>query len=150
MRQQYGANILAAKGRDSLPKRLFTSFINPFSVVLLLLACISFFTDYLLADAGERDLTAVIIVTVMVCISGVLHFVQEARSGNAVARLESLVKTTIEVVREGEGKELPINSLVVGDVVRLAAGDMIPADMLSWVPKSPRDLLTVSAVRSIS
>ena len=41
MRQQYGANILAAKGRDSLPKRLFTSFINPFSVVLLLLACIS-------------------------------------------------------------------------------------------------------------
>ena len=129
MRQQYGANILAAKGRDSLPKRLFTSFINPFSVVLLLLACISFFTDYLLADAGERDLTAVIIVTVMVCISGVLHFVQEARSGNAVARLESLVKTTIEVVREGEGKELPINSLVVGDVVRLAAGDMIPADM---------------------
>ena len=129
MRQQYGANILAAKGRDSLPKRLFTSFINPFSVVLLLLACISFFTDYMLAAAGEKDLTAVIIVTVMVCISGVLHFVQEARSGNAVARLESLVKTTIEVVREGEGKELPINSLVVGDVVRLAAGDMIPADM---------------------
>ncbi|MGV7003835.1 magnesium-translocating P-type ATPase [Desulfovibrio sp. QI0442] len=129
MRQQYGANILAAKGRDSLPKRLFTSFINPFSIVLLLLACISFFTDYLLADAGEKDLTAVIIVTVMVCISGVLHFVQEARSGNAVSRLESLVKTTIEVVREGEGKELPINSLVVGDVVRLAAGDMIPADM---------------------
>jgi len=129
MRQQFGANIIASKGKDSLPKRLVTSFINPFSVVLLLLACISFFTDYLLVAADEKDLTAVIIVAVMVCISGVLHFVQESRSGNAVARLESLVKTTIEVVREGEGKELPITSLVVGDVVRLAAGDMIPADM---------------------
>ena len=129
MRHRFGANILAPKGKDSLPKRLFASFINPFSVVLLLLACISFFTDYLLASADEKDLTAVIIVAVMVCISGVLHFVQEARSGNAVARLESLVKTTIEVVRQGQGKELPITSLVVGDVVRLAAGDMIPADL---------------------
>ena len=129
MRHKFGANSIAAKGKDSLPKRLFASFINPFSVVLLLLAGISFFTDYLLASADEKDLTAVIIVAVMVCISGVLHFVQEARSGNAVARLESLVKTTIEVVREGQGKELPIASLVVGDVVRLAAGDMIPADM---------------------
>ena len=129
MRHKFGANSIAAKGKDSLPKRLFASFINPFSVVLLLLAGISFFTDYLLASADEKDLTAVIIVAVMVCISGVLHFVQEARSGNAVARLESLVKTTIAVVREGQGKELPIASLVVGDVVRLAAGDMIPADM---------------------
>lgn len=129
MRQRYGANVLVAKRRDNLPKRLFNSFINPFSVVLLLLAGISFFTDYLLAAAGEKDLTAVIIVGVMVCISGVLHFVQESRSGNAVARLESLVKTTIEVLREGAGRELPITSLVVGDVVRLAAGDMIPADM---------------------
>lgn len=77
MRQRFGANILAAKGKDSLPKRLFASFINPFSVVLLLLAGISFFTDYLLASADEKDLTAVIIVAVMVCISGVLHFVQE-------------------------------------------------------------------------
>lgn len=103
---------LAAKGKDSLPRRLFASFINPFSVVLLLLACISFFTDYLLA-ADEKDLTAVIIVAVMVCISGVLHFVQEARSGNAVARLESLVKPTIEVVREGEGKGTAHHPLVL-------------------------------------
>lgn len=61
-------------------------------------------------------------------ISGTLRFVQEARSGDAVARLESLVNTTIDVLRDGRGGERPISELVPGDVVRLAAGDMIPAD----------------------
>ncbi|SDF82871.1 Mg2+-importing ATPase [Desulfovibrio legallii] len=128
-RQHYGANVLAVKNRDGLGRRLCRSFINPFSAVLLVLACVSFITDYLLAAAGEKDLTAVLIVAGMVLASGTLHFVQEARSGNALARLEGMVKTTIAVLREGRERELPIAALVVGDVVRLAAGDMIPADM---------------------
>lgn len=129
LRQRYGANVLAVKNRDSLARRLCRSFVNPFSVVLLVLACVSFITDYLLAAAGDKDLTAVLIVAGMVLVSGTLHFVQEARSGNALARLEGMVKTTIAVLRDGRERELPITDLVVGDVVRLAAGDMIPADM---------------------
>lgn len=129
LRALHGENALTQRRKDSLAKRLFKAFINPFSVVLLLLAVISFVTDFLLASAGERDLTAVLIVSGMVLISGALRFVQESRSGAAVARLESLVGTTIDVLRDGQSKERPIRELVTGDVVRLAAGDMIPADL---------------------
>ena len=65
----------------------------------------------------------------MVFISGTLRFVQEVRSGNAAERLQAMVKTTIAVLRDGESRERPISELVVGDVIRLAAGDMIPADV---------------------
>ena len=115
MRALFGRNEIARKKADSILKRLFKAFINPFTVVLIVLAAISFVTDFL-------------IVGIMVFISGALRFVQEVRSGNAAERLQAMVKTTIAVMRDGESRERPISELVVGDVIRLAAGDMIPAD----------------------
>lgn len=129
MRELFGRNELARKKADSILKRLFRAFINPFTVVLIILAVISFITDYVIVAPEERDLTAVLIVGIMVFISGTLRFVQEVRSGNAAERLQAMVKTTIAVLRGGEGRERPISELVVGDVIRLAAGDMIPADV---------------------
>ena len=129
MRALFGRNELARKKADSILKRLFKAFINPFTVVLIVLAVISFITDYVIVEPEERDLTAVLIVGIMVFISGTLRFVQEVRSGNAAERLQAMVKTTIAVLRDGESRERPISELVVGDVIRLAAGDMIPADV---------------------
>ena len=128
MRALFGRNELARKKADSILKRLFKAFINPFTVVLIVLAVISFITDYVIVEPEDRDLTAVLIVGIMVFISGTLRFVQEVRSGNAAERLQAMVKTTIAVLRDGESRERPISELVVGDVIRLAAGDMIPAD----------------------
>ena len=129
MRALFGRNELARKKADSILKRLFKAFINPFTVVLIVLAVISFITDYVIVEPEDRDLTAVLIVGIMVFISGTLRFVQEVRSGNAAERLQAMVKTTIAVLRDGESRERPISELVVGDVIRLAAGDMIPADV---------------------
>lgn len=129
MRALFGRNELARKKADSILKRLFKAFINPFTVVLIVLAVISFITDYVIVEPEDRDLTAVLIVGIMVFISGTLRFVQEVRSGNAAERLQAMVKTTIAVLRNGESRERPISELVVGDVIRLAAGDMIPADV---------------------
>ena len=129
MRALFGRNELARKKADSILKRLFKAFINPFTVVLIVLAVISFITDYVIVEPEDRDLTAVLIVGIMVFISGTLRFVQEVRSGNAAERLQAMVKTTIAVLRDGESGERPISELVVGDVIRLAAGDMIPADV---------------------
>ena len=61
-------------------------------------------------------------------------FIQEHRSNEAAARLRAMVKTTASVRREagaggGDYIEVPIETLVPGDVVRLSAGDMIPADL---------------------
>ena len=73
---------------------------------------------------------AVIIITGMVLISGILRFVQEARSGQAADNLLNMIRTTTNVRRwESGNQEIPLEDVVVGDIVYLAAGDIIPADM---------------------
>ncbi|MFV0350949.1 MAG: magnesium-translocating P-type ATPase [Oscillospiraceae bacterium] len=78
---------------------------------------------------AKKDPWAVIIVLVMILISGFLQFFQEMRSGRAAEKLSELVETTISVRRGGQDAEIPIDEIVVGDIVNLAAGDMVPADM---------------------
>ena len=139
MRDQYGANIITKQKKITLFHRIWTSFINPFTVVLFVLAALSLITDVILAAPGSKDPTAVIIVMTMVFISGMLRFVQELRSSNEADRLGEMVETTVAVMRQyeqddtddllSEKREIPMDEVVVGDVVQLAAGDIIPADL---------------------
>ncbi len=129
MRGKYGENRITYQNGDSLLKRLFKAFINPFTVVLLVLAVISFVTDVVMAAPGDKDAVSVIIVLAMVLISGTLQFVQETRSEKSAEKLSELVETTTAAIRGGVETEIPLDEIVVGDVVRLAAGDMIPADV---------------------
>ncbi|WP_294363645.1 magnesium-translocating P-type ATPase [uncultured Clostridium sp.] len=130
MREEYGKNEITHKKGDSIIKRLVEAFINPFTIILLILAIISFVTDIIMAEPSKKDGTSVIIVTSMVLISGILRFVQETKSNKAAEKLGEMVETTISVARKIEGvKEIPINEIVVGDIIHLAAGDMIPSDV---------------------
>ena len=105
------------------------AFINPFTVVLVLLAIFSALTNVAMVDPGDESWATVIIITIMVLISGILRFVQETRSGNVAAKLSEMIHTTVCVTREGEKKEIPLEEIVVGDIVSLSAGDMLPADV---------------------
>lgn len=130
MREKYGENVISHQKENSLIKRIFKSFINPFTLILIFLAIMSFIMDVLMASPGEQDYTAVVIVLTMVAISGILRFVQETRSNNSAKELASMVETTTAIERKGKGKiELPLEEVVVGDIIHLAAGDMIPADV---------------------
>jgi len=129
-REQYGDNRITHGKKVSLPKRIAEAFINPFTAILFGLTAVSAFTDIILAEPGEADPLTVIIIMTMVLISGVLRFVQETRSGNAADKLLKMIKTTTNVQRIETGNaEIPLEEVVVGDIVHLAAGDMIPADM---------------------
>jgi Mg2+-importing ATPase len=129
-RDQYGDNKVTHGKKASLFARICKAFINPFTAILFGLAAVSAFTDIILTEPGEADPMAVIIITTMVMISGILRFVQETRSGNAAEKLLKMIKTTTAVQRRETGKiEIPLDKVVVGDIVHLAAGDMIPADM---------------------
>lgn len=129
-RDNFGSNIVTHGTKDSILKQIFTSFINPFTAILVVLAVVSAFTDIILAEPGEKDPTTVIIITAMVLISGILRFVQEIRSGNAAAKLTEMIRTTTCVERKETGKqEIPLDEVVVGDIVYLSAGDMVPADV---------------------
>lgn len=87
-------------------------------------------TDIVWAKAGEEDPMTVIIIVTMVMISGILKFVQETRSGNAAENLLKMITTTTCVIRPSTAeKELPMDEVVVGDIIHLSAGDMVPADV---------------------
>lgn len=127
---QYGSNELSHQDETSVFKRLIEAFVNPFTIVLFVLGIISFIMDVILAKPEDKSYVSVMIVVTMVSISGLLRFVQETRSGNAAEKLKAMIETTISVQRKAEGVfELPISDLVVGDIIYLAAGDMIPADV---------------------
>ena len=101
--------------------QLLMSFQTPFNYLLLTLAVVAFLTE---------DYKATVVISVMVAISGLLRFWQEFRSGREAERLRALVHTTATVARPGSNpEETPIRNLVVGDVVHLSAGDLIPADV---------------------
>ena len=130
LREQYGENRITRGKKLSLAGRLKSAFVNPFSLILCALALVSLFTEVIWAKPGEKNPASVVIIVGMVLVSGVLRLVQETRSGNAAARLSGMLRTAACVERLESGRqELPLEELVVGDVVHLAAGDMIPADL---------------------
>ena len=130
LRERYGENRITRGKKISLAGRLKSAFVNPFSLILCALALVSLFTEVIWAKPGEKNPASVAIIAGMVLVSGVLRLVQETRSGNAAARLSGMLRTTACVERLESGRqELPLEELVVGDVVHLAAGDMIPADL---------------------
>ena len=128
-RDQYGVNEISYGNENAWYKRLVRAFINPFTIVLFLLGIVVFITDYVLAAQGEKKLTTIFIMAVMVTISGGLKFIQEGKSNNAGEKLKSMIRTTATVVRDGIESEISIKEIVPGDIIKLAAGDMIPADI---------------------
>lgn len=126
---KYGLNEVDYDKAPSWYAQLFKSFLNPFILILLAIVVISFIIDVWYAAPGDRDWKTVIVVLVMIIISSLLSFFQEYRSNRAAEKLKSMVTTTAAVLRKGKTREEILMSQVVpGDIVYLAAGDMIPAD----------------------
>ncbi len=128
--ESYGKNDTAHEKAPSWSSQLVQAFINPFVGILILLAAASFVTEYIFAPPGEEDLTAVIIIGILVLISVLLTFVQEYQANRAADQLLSMIQNTTMVERRDKGRvELVTTSLVPGDIVYLSAGDIIPADV---------------------
>lgn len=141
----YGPNEVAQQKAPPLALQLLMAFHNPFIYVLLVLALVSFFTDYWLPlRAGDDgDLTGVIIICTMVSVSALLRFWQELRTNRAAQALNSLIQVTATTVRDGRIQDIAVIELVPGDIVLLNTGDRIPADVRLL---SARDLSVSQAV----
>ena len=107
-REKYGENVVTRAKEDTWLGRLRQAFVNPFTMILSALALVSLFTEVVWAEAGQKDPSAVLVITVMVLISGILRLVQETKSGR---------------------QEILMEDIVTGDIVYPAAGDKIPADV---------------------
>ena len=100
--------------------RLLSNVKNPLVLLLMALGVLSFLTG---------DLRATVVIFVMVVLGVVLRFFQEMRADNAAEKLKAMVSNTATLVRDGKEAEVPLKMLVPGDIIRLAAGDMVPADV---------------------
>jgi len=117
---EVGPNVVAANIHRGWPWRLLTATRNPLVILLTVLATISFATG---------DVRAGTVMALMVILGVSLRFVQEARADAAAEKLKAMINVTASVVRDGKEEEVPLMQLVPGDVVKLSAGNMIPADV---------------------
>ena len=122
--REHGPNTVTRDERPTVWRELWGRAANPLNALLVSLAIASF----LLGDARAGA-----VVLAMVVLAIATSLVQEHRSNAAAARLRSMVKTCASVRRrdldDGRFTDLPLESLVPGDVVRLSAGDIVPADL---------------------
>lgn len=126
---KYGLNQIDYDKAPSWYLQLIRSFANPFSLILLAIIVISFVINVLLAAPDEQDYKTVVVISLLVVLSSLLSFFQEYRSNRAAEKLKSMIKNTATVLRNStQEAEIFMSHLVPGDVVLLAAGDMIPAD----------------------
>lgn len=131
-REKYGANTVTKIKSNGVFHRLFKAFTSPFSLILLVVAIISAIVAWLPGGTAEDKATwwvTPLIIIIMVLLSGTVSFVEETKSLRSAASLKSMTENTSTVIRNGKVIELPNDQLVVGDIVRIGAGDMLPADV---------------------
>lgn len=115
-----GTNEIAREQRQSIARRLLDNLKNPLVLLLSALGVLSYLTG---------DQRATVVIFVMVLLGVVLRFYQELRADHAAEKLQAMVSNTATVLRNGQEVEEPLKNLVPGDIIRLAAGDMVPADV---------------------
>ena len=115
-----GPNRLAAGKRRSLAARLFAHINNLLIYVLVASALIAF----LLGHAVDT-----VVIIAVVIINATIGFIQEGRAENALDAIRAMLTHEASVLRDGRRLTVPVESLVVGDVVLAEAGDRIPADL---------------------
>jgi P-type Mg2+ transporter len=116
---RFGPNVLVAHRQRRLLLEFLSRFRNPLVLLLLAASAISALTG---------EVTSFGIIAVIVLMSVTLDFVQEHRAGRAAERLKASVAVRATVIRNGRTHEIPVGEVVPGDVVRLSAGDLVPAD----------------------
>src|SRR5664279_4356327 len=129
--ERYGPNEVTHEKPPTWYFQLFHAFLTPFNGVLFAVSVVSFFSDVVFAAPEDRTFRTIIVLITMVLLSTLLRFWQEFRSNKAAEELKAMVSSTTAVLRAGmqRPQEIPISTLVPGDIVYLSAGDMIPADV---------------------
>ena len=130
-RDNFGKNEITKKGADNTFKRIIRSFFNLFNIILFILSMVSMIVEVIIPIINKQkpSYITMTIILVMVFLSSIIHFIQEQRSATSASKLTQIIQTTSLIERNGILQEIPLNEIVVGDIVHLAAGDIIPADV---------------------
>lgn len=125
--EENGSNKITISNHNTTGRRLQEAIINPFNIVLLVIAIITFVTDVVISKSG--DYLTVIIILVLVGVSSLVAFIQGERSNAAAENLAKMISNKVDVYRDNQLIEIDLEEVVVGDLIKLSAGDMVPADV---------------------
>ena len=119
LKREFGPNVLGPEHREGAVLAFLARFKNPLVIILLAAASLSLFF-------GDR--ASFFIITTIILLSVGLDFLNTYRSQAAAEALREKVRVQAQVVREGKDCLVPVSDLVPGDIVRLSAGKVVPAD----------------------
>lgn len=125
--EEHGPNVITASKQKGTGARIAEALINPFNLVLFLVAGITFVTDVVISE--HADFTTSLIILALVLLSSAVSFVQGERSNAAAEKLTNMISNRIDLMRDGQLVEVSIQEIVPGDIVKLSAGDIIPGDV---------------------
>jgi Mg2+-importing ATPase len=125
--EAFGKNVITTGNKNTTLHRLREALVTPFNIILLIIAIITYFSDVVLSK--QPDYVTVIIIMSLVSLSSLVAFVQSQRSSAAAEKLSRMISNKADVWRDGKPCEIPLDEVVPGDIVKLSAGDMLPADV---------------------
>jgi len=125
--EEYGKNTIEVKNENTVLHRLKDAFINPFNIVLIVVAIITLFTDVIIAS--EKDYATFTLIISIIFISAIISYREQTKSDNAVKKLQKMITNKIIAVRDEVPGEVDVENIVPGDIIKFSSGDMIPADV---------------------
>ncbi|KAB1439482.1 magnesium-translocating P-type ATPase [Candidatus Galacturonibacter soehngenii] len=125
--EEFGPNQISEGYKDTVWSKLFEAIINPFNVILIVIAVVTFITDIVIP--ARKDFFTFAIIILLVFVSSTISFIQSQSSSKAIEKLTNQINNTSHVYRDATLIQIPQNQVVPGDIVHLGAGDVLPADI---------------------
>lgn len=127
--KELGPNEITSNKKCTKLHYFIEAFMAPFTLVLFVLAILDFFTGYLFAPSNAKDLSTVILLLSLVAVSGVVSYIQNIKTNETVESLINKVPAFANVRRDDTNQDISTSDIVVGDIINLTAGDVVPADI---------------------
>ena len=125
--EEYGKNTIEIGSNNTIFHKLKEAIINPFNIVLILVAVVTFITDVILSS--QKDYATFLLIIGTVIISAIISLIQQTKSDNAAKKLKHMITNKMDVIRDDVLSQIDVEEIVPGDIVKLSSGDMIPGDV---------------------